>query len=77
MVLYRLTLSPLTDELKDAYPTLLSPSYADDAVFDGSERQSAAKMRLLMDRGPDWEYFPEPAKSLFIADKTEEKEVAR
>ena len=30
-----------------------------------------------MDRGPDWGYFPKPAKSLFIADNLEEKEAEK
>ena len=71
MVLYRITLVPLLEELRDAYPTLLSPSYADDAVFDGSERRNVEQIRLLMDQGTDRGYFPDPAKSLFIADKLE------
>ena len=35
MVLYGITLVPLAEELQDADPTLLSPFYADDAVFEG------------------------------------------
>ena len=31
-------------------------------------------MRLLMDRGTDRGHFPDPDKSLFIADKTEDEE---
>ena len=36
MVLYRITLVTLTEELRAADPGLLSPFYADDAAFDGS-----------------------------------------
>ena len=68
MVLYGITLVPLTEGLRDADPTLLSPFYANDAVFDRSTRRSAAQLRLMMELGPDRGYFPEPAKSLFIAD---------
>ena len=46
-----------------------SPFYANDVAFDGLERQSLAQLRLLMDQGPEWSYFPELYKSLFIADK--------
>ena len=76
IVLYGITLVLLEEEPRDADPTLMSPFQADDAVFDGSERQSAAKMRLLMDRGPDRGYFPEMSKSIFITDNQEEKEAA-
>ena len=40
MVLYRITLAPLAEELQAADPGLLSPFYADDAAFAGSERQA-------------------------------------
>ena len=34
-------------------------------------------MRLLMDRGMDRGYLPNPAKSIFIADKPEDKELTK
>ena len=68
MVLYGITLVPLAKELRAADPGLLSPFYADDAAFEGSARRSAQLLKLLMKRGPDRGYFPEPAKSLFISD---------
>ena len=71
MVLYGITLVPLEEELQYADPTLISPLYVDDAEFDGLARRSAAQLRLLMDQGADRGYFPEPAKSLFIAENPE------
>ena len=68
MVLYRITLVPLAEELQAVDPGLLSPFYADDAAFDSLERRSAQLLKLLMKRGPDRRYFPKPAKSLFISD---------
>ena len=65
MFLYGITLFPLTEEMRDADPPLLSPFYDDDTASDGSARRGAAQLRLMMDRGPGWGYFPEPAKSLF------------
>ena len=47
---------------------LLSLSYAIDAAFDDSAQRSAQLLKLLIKRGPDREYFPEIAKSLFILD---------
>ena len=73
VVLYGIALYPLVEKLRDADITLLSPFYANDAAFDGSMWRSAAQLRLLMDQGPDRGYFPESAKSLFIAKKTDEK----
>ena len=72
MVLYGITLAPLTEELRDADPILLSPFYADDAEFGRSVRQSAAQLRLLMEREEDLGNFPDPSKFLFITDNLEE-----
>ena len=77
MVLYGITLVPLMEDLRDSDPTLLSPFNSNDAALDGSERRSAAQLRLLMDLGPDQGYLPEPYKSLFISDNPEYKELAR
>ena len=38
MVLYRITLAPLTKELRAADPGFLSPFYVDDAAFEGLAR---------------------------------------
>ena len=62
MVLYGITLVPLAEELRAADPGLLFPFYADDAAFDGSARRSAQLLKLLMRRGTDRGYFPDPTK---------------
>ena len=67
MVLYRIAFISLAEEFRAADPGLLSPFYMDDAAVDGSARQSAQLLKLLMRRTPDRGYFPEPAKSLFIS----------
>ena len=77
MVLYGIPLIPLAEELRAAYPGLLSPFYADNAAFDGSERRSAHLIKLLMKRGPDRRYFPEPAMSLFILYTPRKEEASR
>ena len=74
MVLYGINLVPLSEELRDVYPTLLSPFYAYDTEFEESERRSAAQLHLMIDRETDRVYSPKPAKSIFIADNPEEKE---
>ena len=53
MVLYRITLVPLEEELRAADLGILSPFYADDTAFDGSERRSAQLLKLLIKRGPE------------------------
>ena len=77
MVLYRITLVPLAEELQAADLGLLSPFYVDDVAFDGSARRSAQLLKLLMKRGPNRGYFPEPAKSLFISDTLGQEEAAK
>ena len=49
----------------------------DDVAFDGLARRSAQLLKLLMKRGPDRGYFPEPAKSLFISDTPGQEEAAK
>ena len=77
MVLYGITLVPLTEVLIAADLGLLLAFYADDAAFDGSAQQSAQILELLMKRGLDQGYFPEPAKSLFISYTPGQEEAAK
>ena len=67
MVLYGITLVPLAEELQAADPGILSPFHTNDAAFEGSVRRSAQVLKLLMKRGPDRGYLPDPTKSLFIS----------
>ena len=62
MVLYRITLVPLVEDIRDADPTLLSPFYAYNAAFDGLSRRSVAQLRLLIHWDTDQGFFPEPSK---------------
>ena len=77
MVFFGITLVPLAEELRAVDSGLLSPFYADDAAFDGSARQSAHLLNLLVERGLDRGYFPEPAKSLFILDTPDQEKSVR
>ena len=77
VVLYGITLAPLVEELRAADPGLLSPFYADDTAFDGSAQRSAQLLKLLIRKGPEWGYSPEPAKYLFILDTLGQEEAAK
>ena len=77
MVLYRITLVPLAEELRVADPGLISPFYADDAAFDGLVRRSTQLLKMLMKRGPDRGYFTKQAKSVFTADTPGQEEAAK
>ena len=77
MVLYGITLIPLSEELRAADSGLLSLFYTDDAAFDSSARRSAQLLKLLMERGPERGYFPELDKFLFISDTPVQEEAAK
>ena len=77
MVLYSITLVPLAEELRDSYPTLLSPFYDDGASFDGLVRQGVAQLKLIIARATDGGYFPDLANSLFISDKLDYEEAEK
>ena len=72
MVLYGITLAPLTEELRVAELGLLYPFYADDAAFDDLSQRSAQLLKLLMDMGTDRGYSPKPYKSIFISKSPEQ-----
>ena len=46
----------------------LTPFYTDDSVFNGMADRRDRLMALLLRRGLEMVYFPEPSKSLFICD---------
>ena len=77
MVLYGIIRVPLAKELRVVDSGILSPFYADDADFNGSAQRIAQLLKLLMKRGLDWGYFPEPAKSLFIFDTLGQEEATK
>ena len=59
MVLFEITLFPLVENLREADSGILSPFYADNAVFDGSVRRTAQLLKLYMDRGAYRGCFPQ------------------
>jgi hypothetical protein len=77
MLLYGVALVPLVEELRQADPMVMSPFYADDAVLDGGTRRLARLLRFLMEKGPEWGYYPEPEKSIFVADCPSQMDAAR
>ena len=77
MVFYGTTLIPLDEGLRAAELGILSLFYRDNVAFDRSERRIAQLLKLQMERGLDWEYFPEPSKSLFILHTLGKEEAAR
>ena len=58
MVLYRITLAPLAEELRAADLGIFLPFYADDTAFDGSALCSAQLLKLLIKRGRTRDIYP-------------------
>ena len=67
MVLYRITLVPLAEDLGEEDPGIIYPFYADNAAFNGAVISNAQLFKLIMEKGLRQVYFPNPAKLLFIA----------
>ena len=51
MVLHKITLAPLDEEIRAADSGLLSPFYADDVALNGPERRSSQILKILIERG--------------------------
>jgi hypothetical protein len=61
-----IALTPLSEQLRLAVPSVAQPWRADDAAMEGPVRGIAKAMRLLQELGPARGCFPEPAKSTFV-----------
>ena len=76
MLLYRITLVPMSEDLRKVDPGLLSPFYADDASFDGLVQRSAQLLKMLLERGTNQAYFTNPSNSIFILYSLDQEEAA-
>ena len=77
VVLYGITLVPLSEVLRESDLGSLIPFYVDADVFDGLSRSNKQLMKLLTEIGTDWGYFPEPSRSIFFVDLSEQEEEAK
>ena len=68
MVLYRINLVSLAEDIWYSDPGLLISFYVDNTEFNGSKMRSVQLMKVLLEWGAAQGYFPEPTKFLFIAD---------
>ena len=66
MLLYGLGVSPIAKRLREAFPTLVQPWYADDGAMVGPSSTIGAAMDLLKAIGPSRGYYPQPEKSILI-----------
>jgi hypothetical protein len=68
MILYALTLSPLSERIRESTPNVVQPWYADDVALVGTATDVKKAMKVLQRYGPAKGYFPEPEKSILICD---------
>ena len=75
MVLYGLALTPLAESLFRGERQLMQAWYADDCALYGPVSAINRAMNALVEYGPDFGYYPEPEKSVIIADDNVRDEV--
>jgi hypothetical protein len=66
MVACGLSLLPLIRQLKDKFPEVFQPWYADDAGGGGDFQKIRGYFERLVELGPKYGYFPEPSKSILV-----------
>ena len=66
MILYGISVLPIIRTLKDEYPELHQPWYADDAGLGGTLTLINECFTRLKEIGPTYGYYPEPTKSKLI-----------
>eukprot|EP00957_Ditylum_brightwellii_P043932 3333101-Ditylum_brightwellii.AAC.1 len=67
MIGYGITLVPLAEQVTALEKEVITPFYADNECVDGPVRCNARIVKVLVERGPDSGYFPEPEKSYMCA----------
>ena len=72
MVIYELTLLPLSQFLRERTPAVIQSFYADDLSFSGYASDIVLAMKLLLKHGPSRGYFPEPAKLIVVCNESDE-----
>ena len=66
MIVYGVSMLPLTRLLKTEFEELLQPWYADDAAAGGKFDKIMEYYLKLREVGPGRGYFPEPTKSILV-----------
>ena len=74
MALYGIALLPLAEKLRESFPAVMQPWYADDAAMMGKHMGNGRCFQLLIKIGPHFRYHPEPAKSFYICPLADELE---
>ena len=65
MVLYGITLVPLAQDLRAADVFFLYLFYSDDVEFNGLARRSVQLLKIIMERGLDWEFTSQAGQVAF------------
>ena len=63
---------PLAETMRRNIPTTLQPRFADNSASGGTAKDNAACLQYLIEHGPQYGYFPNPAKSWYIFKEADE-----
>ena len=66
MIVYRVGILPLINNLKQEIPDVTQPQFNDDAEDLGTFARLETYFDSLTCQGPGWEYYPEPSKRVMI-----------
>ena len=69
---YAISMLPLEEKMRREIPTTLQPWFTDNSASGGAAKDNTACLNYLMDHGPQYGYFPSPAKSWYICKKVDE-----
>ena len=71
-VIYGVGMLPLAEGMRVAIPQTLQPWFADDSASAGRAAHNAACLNYLIENGPRYGYYPNPAKSWYICKEEDE-----
>eukprot|EP00957_Ditylum_brightwellii_P028913 2184347-Ditylum_brightwellii.AAC.1 len=77
MIIYGITLVPLSNLVQETDRQVLPPFYTDGIALDGAARRNACLLKVLVAWGPDRGYYPEPEKSIHVCNFPWDVEAAR
>ena len=63
---------PLAEKMWREIPNTVQPWFTDDSGPGGAAKDNAACLHYLMDHGPQYGYFPSPAKYWYICKEVDE-----
>ena len=63
---------PLAEQMQIVIPRTLQPWFANDSASSGTAKDNTACLQYLIEHGPQYGYFPSPAKLRYICKEVDE-----